>query len=241
MVGDWAGRDGRRDASRSSSRRSRGCSSTEKGAPFTLGGFYDAEQRRGALRASRCPKLLSLLADHDPNADGHRARLRAGGRTARRSTSCAARSRPWSGIGTGLALLGVVFFVTWLRQAPIAALAVVLPRGDGGRARCRSSRSIAGWITTEVGRQPWIVYKVMRTSQAVTSANGLEVGYAVLIAVYVGLGAAVFWLLRRLARRRPRRRCALMLPELCIGLVDARHHRLRGARQRRLRRRASGT
>jgi cytochrome d ubiquinol oxidase subunit I len=60
---------------------------------------------------------------------------------------------------------------------------------------------VAGWITTEVGRQPWIVYKVMRTSQAVTSVNGLEVGYAVLIAVYFSLGAGVVWLLRRLTRR----------------------------------------
>ena len=60
---------------------------------------------------------------------------------------------------------------------------------------------VAGWITTEVGRQPWIVYKVMRTSQAVTSSNGLEVGYAVLIAVYVSLGVGVVWLLRRLTRR----------------------------------------
>jgi cytochrome bd ubiquinol oxidase subunit I len=59
---------------------------------------------------------------------------------------------------------------------------------------------IAGWITTEVGRQPWIVYKVMRTTQAVTSADGLEVGYAVLVAVYVSLGAGVVWLLRRLRR-----------------------------------------
>jgi cytochrome bd ubiquinol oxidase subunit I len=60
---------------------------------------------------------------------------------------------------------------------------------------------IAGWITTEVGRQPWIVYKVMRTTQAVTSADGLAVGYAVLVAVYISLGAMVVWLLRRLARR----------------------------------------
>jgi hypothetical protein len=43
----------------------------------------------------------------------------------------------------------------------------------------------------------------MRTEEAVTNANGLEVGYAVLIAVYLGVGAAVFWLLRRLARKPP--------------------------------------
>ena len=59
----------------------------------------------------------------------------------------------------------------------------------------------SGWIVTEVGRQPWIVYRVMRTEEAVTQANGLKVGYVVLIAVYVSLGAAVYWLLRRLARQ----------------------------------------
>ena len=63
---------------------------------------------------------------------------------------------------------------------------------------------IAGWITTEVGRQPWIVYGVMRTEQAVTAADGLEVGYAVLGAVYLALAAAVLWLLRRLTRQPPR-------------------------------------
>jgi cytochrome bd ubiquinol oxidase subunit I len=62
---------------------------------------------------------------------------------------------------------------------------------------------IAGWITTEVGRQPWIVYQVMRTEEAVTNAGGLSVGYVVLIGVYVGVGAAVVWLLRRLARKPP--------------------------------------
>jgi cytochrome d ubiquinol oxidase subunit I len=59
---------------------------------------------------------------------------------------------------------------------------------------------IAGWITTEVGRQPWVVYEVMRTSEAVTEADGLEVGYAFLVVVYALLACAVVWLLRRLAR-----------------------------------------
>lgn len=62
---------------------------------------------------------------------------------------------------------------------------------------------IAGWITTEVGRQAWVVYEVMRTSQAVTEADGLEVGYALLVVVYLSLAAVVAWLLRRLAGRPP--------------------------------------
>jgi cytochrome d ubiquinol oxidase subunit I len=43
----------------------------------------------------------------------------------------------------------------------------------------------------------------MRTSQAVTRSDGLEAGFAFLVVVYLGLGAAVAWLLRRLASRPP--------------------------------------
>ena len=60
---------------------------------------------------------------------------------------------------------------------------------------------IAGWITTEVGRQPWIVYGVMRTSDAVTGASGIPVGYATLALVYAGLARR-----GRLAAAAPRAR-----------------------------------
>ena len=60
---------------------------------------------------------------------------------------------------------------------------------------------ISGWVTTEVGRQPWVVYGVMRTSDAVTGAGGVPVGYATLVVVYLGVGVGVAWILRRLARR----------------------------------------
>jgi cytochrome d ubiquinol oxidase subunit I len=59
--------------------------------------------------------------------------------------------------------------------------------------------AVAGWITTEVGRQPWIVYGVMRTSQAVTGAKDIPIGYGTLVLVYVALGAAVAWVLHRLS------------------------------------------
>jgi cytochrome d ubiquinol oxidase subunit I len=41
----------------------------------------------------------------------------------------------------------------------------------------------------------------MKTEQAVTAVDYLEIGYVFLMVVYIGLGAAVVWLLRRLARR----------------------------------------
>ena len=104
------------------------------------------------------------------------------------------------GIGTGLALLGVWFILAvWRRRALPASpwfYRAVMVAGPLSFVAL-----ICGWIVTEVGRQPWIVYEVMRTVQAVTAANGLEVGYVVLLLVYITLGYAVFWLLRRLGRK----------------------------------------
>ena len=59
---------------------------------------------------------------------------------------------------------------------------------------------LAGWITTEMGRQPWVVYGVMRTDAAVTGASSIPVGYGLLAAVYAVLIAATLWALRRLAK-----------------------------------------
>ena len=59
---------------------------------------------------------------------------------------------------------------------------------------------IAGWVTTEVGRQPWVVYEVMRTEDAVTGASGIPVGFAALWLVYLALAAIAYVMLRRLAR-----------------------------------------
>jgi cytochrome d ubiquinol oxidase subunit I len=197
IVGDWAGRDVAR-AQPVKLAAMEGLQRTQRGAPFTLGGFYDAG--RGEVRYGiHVPRMLSLLAHHNPNAKVVGL------------ASVPPRDRPpvnvvrfafqtMVSIGTALALLGVLFFVTWLRKRR-------LPRSPWFYRAVMAAGPlafvalIAGWITTEVGRQPWIVYKVMRTTQAVTSADGLELGYAVLVAVYVSLAAGVYWLLRRLTRR----------------------------------------
>jgi cytochrome d ubiquinol oxidase subunit I len=59
----------------------------------------------------------------------------------------------------------------------------------------------AGWIVTEVGRQPWVVYNVMRTEDAVTKANGVWVSFVAVVVLYVLLGAALIITLRAMARR----------------------------------------
>jgi cytochrome d ubiquinol oxidase subunit I len=71
----------------------------------------------------------------------------------------------------------------------------------------------AGWTTTEVGRQPWIVYGVMRTNQAVTSATNLRLGYYLLLAIYTGLTVTSILALRRLGR--------VPLPDVVLADEDA--------------------
>jgi cytochrome d ubiquinol oxidase subunit I len=103
------------------------------------------------------------------------------------------------GIGLLLALLGLVFlYLTWRRRRLpenpwfYRALVVAGPLAFVAL--------IAGWTTTEVGRQPWTVYQVMRTSQAVTGASGIPIGYGVLATAYALLAAGTGWALWRLSR-----------------------------------------
>jgi cytochrome d ubiquinol oxidase subunit I len=58
-----------------------------------------------------------------------------------------------------------------------------------------------GWIVTEVGRQPWIVYEEMRTADAVTNASGIWVTFTLILLLYTLLGGATIVTLRVMARR----------------------------------------
>ena len=55
----------------------------------------------------------------------------------------------------------------------------------------------AGWIVTEVGRQPWILYRVLRTADAVTPVPGLGWSFALIVTLYLTLGALAMFLLGR--------------------------------------------
>jgi cytochrome bd ubiquinol oxidase subunit I len=196
LVGDWAARE---VAEHQPTKLAafEGLGRTQAGAPFHIGGWYDVEANevRGGIEI---PKLLSLLAFHDPNA------------TVQGLDAVPPEDRPpvnvvrvafyaMVGIGTVLAMFGVwLLFVWWRRRA--------IP---GGRWFLRLVAAlgplsvialIAGWVTTEVGRQPWVVYEHMRTEEAVTGAGGIPFGYAALVLVYAALAVATAWLLRRLAR-----------------------------------------
>jgi len=173
---------------------------TESGAPLRLGGIPDVAAQRTRW-AIEIPNGLSLLAFHDPHA-------------VVRGLDAVPR-RDWPpvpvvhvafqimvALGTYLALLGVwVAIETWRRRDLPAnrwlmrAVAIASPMGF----LCIE----AGWTVTEVGRQPWVIFGVMRTADAVTPMPGLIVPFLVISALYCFLGVVVAWLLYDLVMRSP--------------------------------------
>ena len=61
----------------------------------------------------------------------------------------------------------------------------------------------AGWMVTELGRQPWIIYNVMRTEEAVTPMPGIAVPFAVFTGIYLFLSVVLVYLLRREFTKEP--------------------------------------
>lgn len=196
VVGDWNARQVT-ESQPTKLAAFEGLGETQRGAAIHIGGWYD-EGTGEVEYGIPIPRMLSLLAYHDPDA------------VVQGLEEVPVDDRPpvnlvrmtfqmMVAIGSFLALLGAVHLYRlarrrglptspWFFRAVIAAgpLAVVA--------------LIAGWVTTEVGRQPWVVYGVMRTEEAVTGAEGVPIGYATLVVVYAGLIAATAWVLRRLAR-----------------------------------------
>jgi len=104
------------------------------------------------------------------------------------------------GICTMLILLGLWFGFVWWRKRDIPKTPWFL------RAVAVSGISAVvalecGWIVTEVGRQPWIVYNVMRTKDAVTNSSGVWVTFTLVLLLYVLLGTVLVITLRAMSRR----------------------------------------
>jgi cytochrome bd ubiquinol oxidase subunit I len=197
IVGDWVARDVTNKQPEKLA-AIEGLAHTTTGAPEHLLGWYDGNEIRYGIRI---PRLLSLLAHHSPNATIQGLDTVP---PADRPPNSAVNVTRFAfqtmvGIGTLMALLGAIYVYVRLRlrrlpESPWFYRAAVLA------GPLSLVALIAGWVTTEVGRQPWIVFGVMRTSAAVTAARGIPVGYATIAVVYVVLAAGVYWVLRRLAR-----------------------------------------
>jgi cytochrome d ubiquinol oxidase subunit I len=194
LVGDWIARRITGDQPTKLAAME-GLGPTTRGPAIHILGWYENGEVKYGIRI---PEGLSLLARHRLNA------------TIRGLQAVSARDRPpvnlvriafqtMVGIGTLLALLSVLHLVTWFRKRRFVESRLFF-WGVVAAGPLSLVALIAGWVTTEVGRQPWVVYGVMRTTAAVTGAGGIPVGYATLVVVYIALAFAVAWILRRLAR-----------------------------------------
>ncbi len=104
------------------------------------------------------------------------------------------------GIGTAMIALGAWFGFVWWRRRDIPQTKWFL-RAVAVSGIAAIVAMECGWIVTEVGRQPWIVYNVMRTEDAVTDASGVWVTFSLVLALYAVLGAALIITLRAMSRR----------------------------------------
>jgi cytochrome d ubiquinol oxidase subunit I len=194
VVGDWAARTIADDQPVKLA-AFEGLAKTTKGASEHILGWYsDGKVTRGI----EIPDLLSLLATHNPHG------------TVQGLDTVPKDDQPpvnvvrfafqaMVGIGTALAGLAAWFLVVRVRRGRPPASRWFY-RGVVAAGPLSLVALLAGWVTTEVGRQPWVVYGVMRTQEAVTGANGILIGYGALVAVYAALIVASAWVLRRIAR-----------------------------------------
>jgi len=168
---------------------------TMSGAPLTLGGFLVDGKVRGAIEL---PGVASFLGTRDfgatvPGLDSVPANERPNANIVHLSFQLMVA------LGTGLLALALWLVLVWWRKrrlpesvwfwrlASLAGVAAIVALE-------------AGWVTTEVGRQPWIVYGIVRTSDAVSAANGIVVSAVAVTLAYLVLGTVTLTVLRLMSR-----------------------------------------
>jgi cytochrome d ubiquinol oxidase subunit I len=165
---------------------------TEVGAPLRIGGLPDPKQHTTKY-ALEIPHGLSLLAFHDPNA------------TVKGLDDFPETDWPQIPlvhisfqmmVGLGSTLSAVALLGAWLawKRKPVsghrAFLKLLVVCGPLGFLALE-----AGWFVTELGRQPWIVYGILRTKDAVTEVPHLQIPFLLVSVLYCVLGVIVVWIL----------------------------------------------
>jgi len=167
---------------------------TQTGAPLQVGGIPDNESRTTRY-ALTIPYGLSLLSTHDPNGKV------IGLEQFPRNDWPNVRLVHWAFdlmVGSGTALFMLSIAVGWFawkqRGVPDGKLLLraLIAAGPLGFLAIET-----GWVVTELGRQPWIIYGVMRTKEAVTPMSKIAIPFLLFTLLYVFLSIVVFYLLRR--------------------------------------------
>jgi cytochrome bd ubiquinol oxidase subunit I len=104
------------------------------------------------------------------------------------------------GLGTMLFLLAAWYAICWLfrRNMPRSKLFLALASGAGVAAIVTME---AGWVLSEVGRQPWIVYNLMKVDDAATGNTGIWVMTVLVTVLYLGLAVTTVLILRKMSKR----------------------------------------
>jgi cytochrome d ubiquinol oxidase subunit I len=173
---------------------------TQERAPIILFAIPDEKNERNLVEFGKIPGLLSFLGYHDFNAKV--VGLRDIPREERPPVLLPFISfRLMVALGSLFVLLTIIgwfkrnklmesprYLKVMLYSIPLPYIAIEL-----------------GWVLAEVGRQPWIVYKLMRTSDAVSPVAGVQVMTTLVgfIAIYGLLGAAGFYLIAKNAKKGP--------------------------------------
>jgi cytochrome d ubiquinol oxidase subunit I len=173
---------------------------TQKGVGFSMLVIPDERNERNYVEMFTIPKFLSFLTQGDWDAEVKG--LKSWPLEDRPPVTLVFASfRIMVGLGFLFVLLTVIgwFKRNKLESSPlylrIMLYSIPLPY----------IAALLGWIVTEVGRQPWIVYQVLRTNQAASPIEGSQVAIslAAFIIVYTLLGFVAFFLMARHAKNGP--------------------------------------
>lgn len=163
---------------------------TQRGVPMTIGGIPGKDHIVGAIEI---PNLLSWMVDFNP-----RSQLTGFDRIARDDRPPIALTHlsfdAMVGSASALMLVGLVWLVFALRRRPLHRWLAI---GIALSAPLVTVALEAGWFVTEFGRQPWIARGLLRTSDAVTVAPGIEIAFGGFSVMYVVLAVMCWWLLVR--------------------------------------------
>jgi len=173
---------------------------TKRNAPMHLLTWPDAANEKNAVEALSVPSALSILAGNRPDTE------------VKGLKDFPPEDRPpvlpvflsfrlMVALGC---LFIVVAFWAWLKRKQIAEQTILL-RILPFMIPLPYLANQLGWTVTELGRQPWIVYGLMRTSDAVSPIAVSQVGTSLVafVAIYSLLGAVNFYLLAKFARKGP--------------------------------------
>ena len=167
---------------------------TQKEAPLRIGGIVD-EKNRQVYFSLEIPKLLSVLSFHDPRAEVKGLDFFP--------------EENWPpvavvhyafelmvAVGMFLAFISTAFLFIYFKKKEFLERRFFLKLAAFSTPLGFIALE-AGWTVTEVGRQPWIIYGIMKTKDSVTPIPGLVVPFILFTGVYIFLSIILVWLMRR--------------------------------------------